>query len=74
LVTEFQLFLLYAKAERISPTLFQRALALTTGENHKFVAIDSTGISKINQSYHYIKRIDRKNQLIVGLNNQICLI
>ena len=46
--------------KRISPTLFQRALALTAGKNHKEVAIDSTGISKTNPSYHYIKRIDSK--------------
>jgi len=46
--------------KRISPTLFQRALALTAGENHADVAIDSTGISRTNPSYHYIKRIDCK--------------
>lgn len=43
--------------KRISPTLLQRALALTAGENHKEVAIDSTGISRTNPSHHYIKRI-----------------
>jgi len=42
--------------KRISPTLFQRVLALTSGEIHKEVAIDSTGISRANPSYHYIKR------------------
>ena len=46
--------------KRISPSLFQRALALTAGDNHQFVAIDSTGISRTNPSYHYIKRIDSK--------------
>jgi len=46
--------------KRISPTLFQRALALTSGGLHKDVAIDSTGISRANPSHHYIKRIDRK--------------
>ena len=49
--------------KRISPTLFQRALALTAGENHEDVAIDSTGISRTNPSYHYIKRIDRKKPI-----------
>ena len=44
--------------KRISPTLLQRALALTSGENHEEVAIDSTGISRTNPSHHYIKRID----------------
>lgn len=47
----------------ISPTLFQRALALTAGKNHKEVAIDSTGISRANPSYHYIKRINRKKPI-----------
>ena len=49
--------------KRISPTLFQRVLALTSGEIHKEVAIDSTGISRANPSYHYIKRIDRKKPI-----------
>jgi len=49
--------------KRISPKLFQRALALTAGEIHEDVAIDSTGISRANPSYHYIKRIDRKKPI-----------
>src|SRR4030043_610492 len=49
--------------KRISPTLFQRALTLTSGNNHEEVAIDSTGISRANPSYHYIKRIDRKKPI-----------
>src|SRR3989338_5038658 len=49
--------------KRISPTLFQRALALTSGEIHKEVAIDSTGISRANPSYHYIKRIGSKKPI-----------
>ena len=49
--------------KRISPTLFQRALALTSGNNHQLVAIDSTGISKANPSHHYIKRINRKTPI-----------
>ena len=46
--------------KRISPTLFQKLMALTAGYPHQCVAIDSTGISKQNPSHHYIKRIDRK--------------
>ena len=49
--------------KRISPTLFQRLMALTAGATHACVAIDSTGISKQNPSYHYIKRIDRKKPI-----------
>jgi len=46
--------------KRIPSTIFQRALTITSGENHCYVAIDSTGISRANPSYHYVKRIDRK--------------
>ena len=49
--------------KRISPTLFQRLMALTAGATHACVAIDSTGISKQNPSYHNIKRIDRKKPI-----------
>jgi len=49
--------------KRISPTLFQRLMALTAGATHSCVAVDSTGISKANPSYHYIKRIDRKKPI-----------
>jgi len=47
--------------KRISPNILQKALALTSGEFHENVAIDSTGISRTNPSFHYIKRIDSKN-------------
>jgi len=49
--------------KRISPTLFQKVMVLTSGENHQLVAIDSTGISMANPSHHYIKRIDRKKPI-----------
>ena len=49
--------------KRISPTLFQRAMAITAGYPHQWVAIDSTGFSTINPSYHYVKRIGRKKPI-----------
>ncbi len=49
--------------KRISPTLLQRALAITSGEIHEEAAIDSTGISRTNPSHHYIKRIDREKPI-----------
>jgi len=49
--------------KRISPKLFERLMTLTAGAKHECVAIDSTGISKQNPSYHYIKRIDRKKPI-----------
>ncbi len=33
-------------------------LELTSGIKHHIIAIDSTGISRTNPSYHYLKRID----------------
>jgi hypothetical protein len=46
--------------KRIPALLWQRVMALTAGTTHVCVAIDSTGISTVNPSHHYIKRIDRK--------------
>lgn len=46
--------------KRISLELWQKFMALTAGNNHQCIAIDSTGISRANPSHHYIKRIDRK--------------
>jgi len=46
--------------KRIPISLWQRLMNLTAGNNHSCVAIDSTGISRANPSYHFIKRINRK--------------
>jgi hypothetical protein len=46
--------------KRIPLFLWNSALKLTAGIRHKRVAIDSTGFSKTNPSFHYIKRVDRK--------------
>lgn len=40
--------------------ILQKAMALTAGNEHICVSIDSTGISRTNPSHHYIKRIDSK--------------
>jgi transposase len=45
--------------KRISPLLFERLLNVTHNENCENVAIDSTGISVQNPSFHFVKRIDR---------------
>jgi len=47
--------------KKIPTVLFEKLVKLTAGLNHKIVAIDSTGFSKTNPSFHYIKRIDSKN-------------
>lgn len=46
--------------KRIPLFLWNSALKLTAGIKHKRVAIDTTGFSKANPSFHYIKRIDRR--------------
>ena len=47
--------------KKIPTAIWQGLMKLTAGLNHKIVAIDATGFSKVNPSFHYIKRIDRIN-------------
>ncbi len=49
--------------KRISPLLFEKLLNATNNENCENVAIDSTGISVQNPSFHFVKRIDRKKPI-----------
>jgi len=50
------------KSRKKTPTIIWSKLMLLTVElKHKNVAIDGAGFSKTNPSYHFIKRIDRKN-------------
>lgn len=46
--------------KKIPTIIWYKLMLLTAGLKHKNVAIDGTGFSKTNPSYHYIKRIDRK--------------
>jgi transposase len=46
--------------KRISPSLLEKLLNQTVREIPENVAIDSTGISMQNPSFHYVKRIDSK--------------
>ena len=48
--------------KRIPLSLWNSVLKLTHSESSN-VAIDSTGISYLNPSFHYIKRIDRKKPI-----------
>ncbi len=45
--------------KRIPLKLWNSLLTLTAGFDHKVVAIDGTGFSRTNPSYHYVKRINR---------------
>ncbi len=47
-------------AAKLSSGFWQKVLALTSGGKHYLVAVDSTGLSRSNPSYHYLKRIDGK--------------
>lgn len=47
--------------KRIPVYLWQKLLRLTAGLSSGKVAIDGTGFSKSNPSFHYLKRIDGRN-------------
>ena len=46
-------------AKRLDSNFWNRVLKITCGNSY-LVAIDSTGLSRTNPSYHYLKRIDGK--------------
>jgi len=46
-------------AKKLNANFWQRILKITCGNSY-LVAIDSTGLSRTNPSYHYLKRIDGK--------------
>ena len=46
--------------KRIPQKLWENILKLTAGINSGKIAIDSTGFSRTNPSFHYVKRIDAK--------------
>lgn len=50
---------LHYTAKKLSSGFWEKLLKITSGEPY-LVAIDSTGFSRTNPSYHYLKRIDRK--------------
>lgn len=47
-------------SERIPKWMWDKILLVTSGIKHHLVALDSTGISRTNPSYHYLRRIDGK--------------
>jgi hypothetical protein len=46
-------------AKKLDSGFWQKILKITSGNSY-LVAIDSTGLSRTNPSYHYLKRIDGK--------------
>jgi len=51
-------------AKKIPSWLWDKVLKFTSGSKHHIVALDATGFSMRNPSYHYLKRIDGKNPKI----------
>jgi transposase len=49
--------------KRIPLQLWNSLLKLTAGESSGFVAVDGTGFSRTNPSYHYVKRINRRKPI-----------
>lgn len=47
-------------SKKIPSWLWNKAVEITSGINHYIIAIDSTGLSRTNPSYYYLKRIDGK--------------
>ena len=49
------------RRKKIPTAIWLGLMKLTAGLHHEVVAIDATGFSRTNPSYHFVKRIDRKN-------------
>lgn len=47
--------------KRVPMKLWNSLLRLTSGLKHNSVAVDSTGFSRTNPSFHFLKRINSKN-------------
>ncbi len=45
---------------KLPKLMWDKALAITSGIKHHIVALDGTGFSRTNPSYHYLRRIDGK--------------
>ena len=51
---------LHYNVKKISSAFWQKILKITAGISHYLIAIDSTGFSRTNPSYYYLRRIDGK--------------
>jgi len=49
---------LHYTMQRISSAFWQKMLEITSQGMHYLVALDSTGFSRVNPSYHYLRRIN----------------
>jgi len=55
--------------KRIPVWIWNSLLKLTAGVNQDIIAIDSTGFSRTNPSFHYVKRINSKKPVKKNLQN-----
>src|SRR3989344_160628 len=58
-------------AKKIEVDLWNRILELTSGIRHHIIALDGTGFSVTNPSYHYLRRIDGKIPKTYGRRNMV---
>lgn len=49
---------LHYTMQRISSALWNKLLELTSSSKHYLLALDSTGFTRVNPSYHYLRRIN----------------
>ena len=49
------------RRKKIPTIIWQKLILTTSGLQHENVAIDATGFSRTNPSFHFVKRIDRAN-------------
>ena len=49
---------LHYTMQRISSAFWQKMLEITSSGIHYLIALDSTGFSRVNPSYHYLRRIN----------------
>ena len=62
-------------ANKIKSEFWNRLLELTSGAKHEIIALDATGFSRTNPSYHYLRRIDGKiPKIYVKLNTGLSIL
>jgi len=49
---------LHYTMQRISSALWNKLIELTSSSKHYLLALDSTGFTRVNPSYHYLRRIN----------------
>lgn len=58
--------------KRIPLQIWNALLKISAGNQHFIVAVDATGFSRTNPSWHYVKRIDRKHAVNSWIKLSAC--